>query len=184
MRQLKTVFAIIFILTVTIKTGSGQEKLFESNAIKIGIIASNLQETLDFYINVIGMSKVREFDIDSITGYKFGLTNGIPFHVVGLKTENTAQATELKIVSFGTNSNHIKPKYLQGVGMQFMTISVNSISQFVKRLKDYNIKLLGETPTPIKLKNLVPVPSPSGDGSLLVLVQDPNGIFIEIIGKE
>jgi hypothetical protein len=65
-----------------------------------------------------------------------------------------------------------------------MTISVNSVSQIMKRLKEYNIKLLGETPTPIKLKNLIPVPAPSGDGRLLVLIQDPNGIFIEIIGKE
>jgi catechol 2,3-dioxygenase-like lactoylglutathione lyase family enzyme len=184
MNHLKIIIAIAILLAIDCKIGLSQEKEFESNAIKIGIIASDLQATLDFYINIIGMSKVREFDIDSSTAYKFGLTNGIPFHVVGLKTNNTPDATELKIVSFGKSPNNKKPQYLQGTGMQFMTISVKSINQFVKKLKANNIKLLGETPTVIKLQNLTPAPATSGDVKHLVLIQDPNGIFIEVIGNE
>jgi catechol 2,3-dioxygenase-like lactoylglutathione lyase family enzyme len=184
MRQLKVIIAITMLLAVNFKIGLSQVKEFESNAIKIGLVVSDLQATLDFYINIIGMSKVREFDVDSATAYKFGLTNGIPFHVVGLKTNNTPDATELKIVSFGKSPNHKKPPYLQGTGIQFLTISVKSIDQFVKKLKANNIKLLGETPTVIKLQNLTPAPAPSGDVKHLVLIQDPNGIFIEIIGNE
>ena len=184
MKLLKIVIAITMLVALDFKTGLSQEKEFESNIIKIGIVTSDLQATLNFYINIMGMSKVREFDIDSATSYKFGLTKGIPFHVVGLKSENTAQATELKIVSFGKSTNTKKPQYLQGNGMQFMTITVKSIKQFTKRLKDNNIKLLGETPTPIKLQNLTPMPAVSGDSMQLVLIQDPDGNFIEIIGKE
>lgn len=183
MKILKIAVVIIMLLAIDFKKGSAQEKEFESNIIKIGIVTSDLKATLDFYINIIGMSKVREFDIDSATSYKFGLTKGIPFYVVGLKTDNSTQATELKIVSFRNNINNKKPQYLQeNTGIQFMTITVKSVNKFIKRLKDNNIKLLGETPTPIKLLN--ETPAPSGDGRFLVLIQDPNGIFIEIIGKE
>jgi len=184
MKFLKTVIVVTMLLTINYKIGLAQENEFESNVIKIGIVASDLQATLNFYINIMGMSKVREFDIDSATSYKFGLTKGIPFHVVGLKSENTPQATELKIVSFGKSVNNKKPQYLQGNGMQFMTITVKSISHFTQRLKDNNIKLLGETPTPIKLQNLTPKPAVPGDKMQLILIQDPDGNFIEIIGKE
>jgi catechol 2,3-dioxygenase-like lactoylglutathione lyase family enzyme len=185
MKFFKLAIVITLLLTIDFKTAFPQENAFESNIFKIGIVTSDLHATLDFYINIIGLIKVREFDIDSVTSYKFGLTKGIPFHVVSLKTENTPQATELKIVSFGKTTNNNKPQYLQFTsGVQFMTISVKSITQFVKRLKDNNIKLLGETPTLIKLLNETPVSPLSGDGRQLVLIQDPNGIFIEIIGKK
>ncbi len=117
---------ITLLIALDFKVGIAQENEYESNVIKIGIVASDLQATLNFYINIIGMSKVREFDIDSATSYKFGLTKGIPFHVVGLKSENTQQATEIKIFSFGKSTNTKKPHYLQGTGMQFMTITVKS----------------------------------------------------------
>jgi catechol 2,3-dioxygenase-like lactoylglutathione lyase family enzyme len=185
MKILKSAIILTMLLIIDFKTVFTQENAFESNVFKIGIVTSDLQATLDFYINIIGMTKVREFDIDSLTSYNFGLTKGIPFHVVSLKTANVPQATELKIVSFGKGIGNKKPQYLQpSSGIQFITISVKSMTQFVNRLKDKGIKFLGQTPTPITLKNETPKPVVSGDSRQLVLIQDPNGIFIEIIGSK
>ena len=62
-----------------------------------------------------------------------------------------------------------KSKYIQDdIGVQYLTIYVNSITPFLKRIKSNNIKLLGQTPTT------------TGDKQY-VLIQDPNGVFIELI---
>jgi len=142
---------------------------FESDIIKVAIVASDLKLTLDFYTNVIGMTNVREFDIDNPTSIRFGLSGGIPFHVSVLKLDNVPQATELKIMSFAKQPKHKKSKYIQDdIGVQYLTIYVNSITPFLKRIKSNNIKLLGQTPTT------------TGDKQY-VLIQDPNGVFIELI---
>jgi catechol 2,3-dioxygenase-like lactoylglutathione lyase family enzyme len=173
MKSLKLSSVLISLLVIHLSTFSQEkENEFASDIIKIGIVASDLQTTLDFYTNVIGMSKVREFDIDSTTSAKFGFTTGIPFHVTGLKTNNSAQSTELKILSFGPNSTFKKPQYLtDNLGMQYMTIYMQKITPVIERLKKNNIKFLGETPT-------------LTEGYILVLVQDPNGVFVELIGKD
>jgi hypothetical protein len=43
----------------------------------------------------------------------------------------------------------------------------------LKRIKANNIKTLGDTASP----------QPIGDGLYFVMVQDPDGTFIELIGK-
>jgi len=43
---------------------------------------------------------------------------------------------------------------------------------FLKRIKEHNIKLIAETPTKLD------------DGRQFVLIQDPDGTFIELIGSE
>jgi catechol 2,3-dioxygenase-like lactoylglutathione lyase family enzyme len=146
---------------------------FESDIIKVAIVAKDLKATLDFYINVIGMTQVREFDIDNETSTRFGLSGGIPFHVTALKLNNTTQATELKITSFEKRPEQKKSKYIQdAIGVQYLTIYVKSIKPFVERIKANNVKFLGQTPTS------------ADDVYQFILIQDPNGVFIELIGKE
>jgi catechol 2,3-dioxygenase-like lactoylglutathione lyase family enzyme len=173
MKSLKLSLVLISFLVIHHSIFSQEkEKEFASDIIKIGIVASDLQATLDFYTKVIGMSKIREFDIDSATSARFGFTTGIPFHVIGLKTNNSEHSTELKILSFGSNNTFKKPRHLtDNLGMQYMTIYMNKMAPLIERLKKNNIKFLGETPT-------------LTEGYTLVLVQDPDGVFVELIGKD
>jgi catechol 2,3-dioxygenase-like lactoylglutathione lyase family enzyme len=173
MKTIKTSLWLLSILAIHLSTFSQEkENEFATDIIKIGIVASDLQATLDFYTKVIGMSKVREFDIDSSTSARFGFTTGIPFHVTGLKTNNSEHSTELKILSFGPNSTYKKPQHLtDNLGMQYMTIYMNKMTPLIGRLKKNKIKFLGETPT-------------LTEGYKLVLVQDPDGVFVELIGKD
>jgi len=168
-----TIVLVSFLLLFNF--GSNQDKTneFESDIIKVAIVANDLKATIDFYTNVIGMTKVREFDIDTETSTRFGLSGGIPFHVTALKLNNTAQATELKITSFENKTKQKKSKYIQdAIGVQYLTIYVKSIKPFVERIKANNVEFLGQTPTS------------AGDDYQFILVQDPNGVFIELIGKE
>jgi catechol 2,3-dioxygenase-like lactoylglutathione lyase family enzyme len=173
MKIFKLLFAAALLFVISNKPLLSQKNEFESDVIKIGIVASDLKATVEFYQNIIGLIKVREFEIDSATATDFGFTQGKAFHVTCFKTVSSPQATEIKILSFGKNETYKKPVNLNdNLGMQYMTIYVKSVQPVIQRLRDNKVKFLGKTPVD------------AGEGKQLILVQDPNGVFVEIIGKE
>jgi hypothetical protein len=74
-------------------------------------------------------------------------------------------------MSFGKQATHPKQNFIQDdTGVQYITINVKALKPIIDRLKQKNIPLLGSTPTQLN-KN-----------SQFILVQDPDGTFIELIG--
>ncbi len=146
---------------------------FQHGTILVGVVVTDFQKALDFYTNVLGMKKTGGFSIDEDFGKRSGLSNGVPFDVTILKLEDSPQATEWKLLSFGKKAAHPRPKYIQDdTGIQYVTIFVKSMKPFIERIKKHSVPFLGETPTTL------------GDGRQFVLVQDPDGTFIELIGPE
>lgn len=144
---------------------------FSSGLIGVGVVTKDITKSLDFYINVIGMTKVGEFDVDENFGKISGLTDGIAFHVDVLKLQDSPDANQWKLMSFKKEGSHPMPEYIHDdTGMQYITINVNSLDPVLKRIKENNVKLLGETPVPL------------GEKDHFVLVQDPDGTIIELIG--
>lgn len=144
---------------------------FSTGTIQVGIIVSDLKKSIDFYTNAVGMVKTGGFSIDGDFGAKSGLTDGEPFDVTILKLKDSPEAAEWKIMSFGKESSHPQQQFIHDdVGMQYITIFVKSMKPFLERLKKHNIELLEETPL------FLP------DGRQFVLIQDPDGSFIELIG--
>lgn len=134
------------------------------------MVVSDLEESVAFYKNALGMQKVSTFEVDSTQARKTGLTNGQPFHAAVMKLGQGKEATALKLVSVG----HPTPKkdsYISGqTGVQYLTLLVTELRPLLKRLKTQNVELLGEAPVSL------------GGGNHFALIQDPNGVFIELIG--
>jgi len=151
-----------------------EQSEFSSKLIGVGVVTSDLDKSLDFYLNVIGMSKTGQFDVDEHFAKSSGLSNGIPFHVDVLKLEDNPDANVWKLISFANAPGSGKPgsKFiLDDIGMQYITLHVNSLQPILDRIKGHRIELLGETPVPMD------------DGHVhFVLVQAPEGTFIELIG--
>ena len=146
---------------------------FEHGVIQFGIVVTDIDQSLKFYQDVIGMTKTGGFSIDEKFGRTSGLSNGAPFDVTILKLKDSPQATEWKLMSFNKKSSHPKPNYIQDDnGVQYVTIMVKSVAPFLKRIKEHNIPILSTTPTVL------------GDGRHFVLIQDPDGTFVELIGAE
>ena len=144
---------------------------FSEDFISIGVVVEDLDASLNFYTEIIGMEETGGFTVNGEMGRKTGLTGGIPFDVKVLKLADSPNATEWKLLSFQKGATHPDQKHIQDdTGMQYITIFVNDLHPFVERLNSKNITLLGETPTQL------------GDGRYFVLVQDPDGVFIELIG--
>ena len=144
---------------------------FSSKLIGMGVVVSDLEQSLDFYVNGIGMVKAYNFKINEDFGKRSGLSNGVPTEVTVLKLENSPEANEWKLMSFGKKAKNPKPKFIQDdTGVQYITINVKALKPIIERLRAKNVSFLGNTPIPLNEK------------SHFVLVQDPDGIFIELIG--
>ena len=169
MKNLTICLLLAFIVAFTTNTMAQSE--FSSSLIGVGLVVSDLEKALDFYTNVVGMKKVGEFDIDEEFGKSSGLSGGIPFHVDVLKLEDSPEANQWKMISFGKDAGHPRSTYIQDdTGVQYITIMVTSLDPFLKRIKKHHVKLLGDTPIPL------------GPDRHFVLIQDPDGTIVELIG--
>ena len=144
---------------------------FSSKLIGVGVVVSDIDRSLAFYVNGIGMVKTGSFTINDEFGKRSGLTDGVAVAVTVLKLENSPEANEWKLMSFGKKATHPAQKNIQDdTGMQYITIQVKSLKPIIERLKQQKVAFLGTTPTPLN-KDVH-----------FVLVQDPDGTFVELIG--
>ena len=102
---------LILLFTISFQMGFPQSE-YSSPIIGIGVVVSDLERSVDFYQNTIGMKRVRQFDINSDFGLRSGLSGGVPFSVEVMKLEDTPNATEWKLLSFGKEAQHPKQKWI------------------------------------------------------------------------
>lgn len=144
---------------------------FSSKLIGSGVVVADIDKSLDFYTNGIGMVRTGSFMINAEFSKRSGLANGDSARVTILKLENSPEANEWKLMSFGKKASHPKSKYIQDdTGVQYITINVKALKPVIERLQKMNVPFLGSTPTQLNRT------------SHFILVQDPDGTFIEIIG--
>ncbi len=151
------------------------EKDFARKTISFGMIVSDLEKSVNFYKEVVGMVQVdrERFDVDAEFGKRSGLTDSLPIHVEVLKLGSGADATEMKLMTFGDKPKKQKNEFLHShTGIQYMTIFVTDLTPIIERIKKHKVKFLGETPIQL-----------SGE-TFFVLIQDPDGTFIELIGPK
>ena len=167
-------FTLLFIAALTAFSFSKPEPSeFERGIIEFGVVVEDYDKSYDFYVNVLGMTQTGGFEVDEEFSKRSGLAGGAPFKVAILKLIDSDQATQWKIMSFDKKPTHPKPTYIQDdTGVQYVTIFVKSMKPFLERIKKHNVKLLGETPTALD------------ENTQFVLIQDPDGTFIELIGPQ
>ncbi len=170
MKTIAVKFSSLFIFLLLGGLVNAQSN-FSSKVLGIGVVVADLERSLDFYVNGIGMVKTGSFTINEEFSKRSGLANGSSAAVTILKLENSPEATEWKLMSFNSKASHPKPQFIQDdTGMQYITINVKALRPIIERLTQMKMPLLGSTPTPLN------------DKSHFVLVQDPDGTFIELIG--
>jgi len=148
---------------------------FSSPTIGVGVVVKDLQAAKHFYIDIIGMEETGGFSLDEDFTRRSGLSGGVPFSVSILKLEDSPQATEWKLMTFPDLKTKKKKKrktpFIQDqVGAQYITIRVNDLQPILKKIQEEGVLLLGRTPIHLQ-----------GEDHF-VLVQDPDGTFVELIG--
>jgi catechol 2,3-dioxygenase-like lactoylglutathione lyase family enzyme len=105
----RTSIFVLIAFMAALSTNSMAQSEFSSGLIGVGVVSRDLNKSLDFYLNVIGMTKVSEFDVDGEFGTSSGLTDGIAFHVDVLKLQDSPDANQWKIMSFKKEGSHPMP---------------------------------------------------------------------------
>ena len=146
---------------------------FSRKTINIGMVVSDLRKSLKFYKEVVGLVQVdrTEFDVDADFGKRSGLTDSLAIHVEVLKLGAGENATSLKLMTFGERAKKQENRFIHShTGIQYLTIYVTALEPILARIKEHQVKLLGQTPIPL------------GEKMSFVLIQDPDGTFVELIG--
>lgn len=159
-------------LAVVLSAGasSAQQQVYSSPAIDIGLVVADLEASADFYQSVLGMKRVGSFSVEGPMAGRLGLTDSVPFQAVMLKLHDAPQAPTLKLVTAGS-PDRSKPTYIHHQsGVRYLTLHVTALRPLMERLRSRGIAILGEAPVAL------------GNGSMFALVQDPDGVFVELIG--
>nr|WP_319269206.1 VOC family protein [uncultured Draconibacterium sp.] len=164
----KSLFSLSLILLACFSMAQSN---FSKSAIGVGVVVEDLEKSIDFYTNVIGMVKTGGFSVSQEKCTELGLTDSYQLDVTIMKLEDTEEASEWKLMSLGTKARHPKQKFMSDdTGMQYITLMVKHLQPVLDRIEKHNVKVLSGKP------------SQNGENSFFVLVQDPDGTFIELIG--
>ena len=169
MKNLFLLLVFVAFTTISFAQKAPAPNEFSNPTIFVGSVVTDLAKSVDFYTNIIGMTKTGEFSVDGPKAKELGLTDGRPVDVTVLKLQDSPQANEWKLMSFGTKAGHKKPKYLHDdTGMQYITILVNHLNPIIERIEKNNIQILSGKPSEL------------GEGRFFILVQDHKHIIFTI----
>ena len=170
---MKIMTALFLSALYSVGAAFAAEKDFAKKTINIGMIVSDLDKSMAFYKDVVGLVQVDQtaFDVDADFGKRSGLTDALPVHVEVMKLGPGPDATRLKLMTFGARAKKQENSFLHShTGIQYLTIYVTEMDPILKRIRQHKVKLLGATPIPLGAK------------TSFVLIQDPDGTFVELIG--
>src|SRR5919202_225860 len=92
--------SLTLLLVLSSVFSSSAQSNFTSKTIGIGVVVADLERSLDFYVNGIGMVQAGSITINDEFSKRSGLANGASAAVTILKLENSPEATDWKLMSF------------------------------------------------------------------------------------
>jgi catechol 2,3-dioxygenase-like lactoylglutathione lyase family enzyme len=168
---MKLLLALLSLVASISCVSAADDLKFSNPQISVGVVVADLDVSVAFYTEVIGMTQTGGFEVPGEVATNLGLTADKALRVTVLKLADTPEAPQWKLMSFGDSAKPQRTDYIDGfTGMQYITLSVSNLTPFVTRLKAHGVKLLGATPVALDSERD------------FVLVQDPDGVFIELIG--
>lgn len=155
------------------KTTSAQDQasLFSRPMIDLGCVVSDADAAVKFYTTAIGFKEVKGFSVDAEFSTAVGLTDQKKLDVRVVKLGDGPGATQLKLLQIAGDSQKPKNDFIHSsLGLSYLSIYVKDMDAAMQRLASAGSKPIAQ-----------PKPIP-GTPVALVLVRDPDGNLIELIG--
>lgn len=164
-----TLVLIIFPLVFFLAFQNRKSNDSEITAMQVGVVVSDLEKSLDFYTNVIGMTQVSTYHGSAELITEAGLTNGKALDIINLKLNDEPGLHQYKLTKIeGVKSEPLSNSFQPG--FRYISIYVKDLDPYLKRIKERNIKLLSKTN---------PLTAP--EGYKVIVLQDPDGALLELI---
>jgi catechol 2,3-dioxygenase-like lactoylglutathione lyase family enzyme len=162
----------VFMLSAAERKEQEVKAEFSRTTIDLGVVVSDVEKAAKFYTEVLGFTKVGGFDVSNKLAGETGLTDYKPFQVQVFALGKEPTATKLKIMEIpGDGSKPVDNQYIgSSLGFSYLTVLVADLDKAMERLKRNGV---APVKPPYRLGN---------DNSHLILVKDPDGNIIELIG--
>lgn len=149
----------------------GGNARFSRTTIDLGMVVSDVERSARFYTQALGFTEAGGFDVSAQMAGDTGLTDQRPFHVRIFVLGEEPTATRLKMMTIpGAGSQKVDNRYIgSSLGFRYLTINVTDLTKAMERLRQQGV-------APVK------EPYPLGGTNYLILVKDPDGNIIELIG--
>jgi len=151
---------------------------FARTTIDLGMLVTNLDKSVKFYTDVIGFKEGAPFSVPAEYCADAGLTDKQPLSIRTLKLGEGDTATTLKLMELP----QVSPKKTDNaflhsqLGFRYLTIFVADADTALGRVQKAGLKPLGKGP--------MPLPPGLPAGMALMVIRDPDGNLIELIGPK
>ncbi|QDU79308.1 Glyoxalase-like domain protein [Polystyrenella longa] len=149
---------------------------FKSTTVDFGIVVSDVEKSVAFYRDVLGLKETSTFDVSSEIATDAGLTKGESLSVHVMQLGNAATATKVKLMQIeGSTPAKQDTSYINStLGMSYMTLHVTDVSKVLKNAEKHGVKAIAKGPADISRG--------SGNKMVLAIVRDPDGNLVELVG--
>ena len=168
--------------TLTVVTFGGAqndvEQTFSDTPMDLGIVVSDLDVSVKFYTNVIGLKKTGQFAVGQDFCRAAGLTDGHDLNVQVLSPNGDTDGTSVKLMELpGVDSKTGDHRFIHSqLGYSYLTFHVADIEAASVRMKVAGIKAAGREHVRVPLDTPVPI--------FLTVVADPDGNLVELVGPK
>jgi catechol 2,3-dioxygenase-like lactoylglutathione lyase family enzyme len=151
---------------------------FASATVDVGMVVSNTAASAKFYKDALGLTEVEGFDVPAAMGRDSGLSDNKPFRVRVFLLSDAPTATKLKMIQFpDAPGRKIDNSFIHSsLGVRYLTIWIADTTAAMARLKKANVKPLAKCPCPL--------PESIAKGIYLIVVRDPDGNLVELVGPK
>ncbi|QHT67371.1 VOC family protein [Rhodocytophaga rosea] len=161
---------ILIVSLLTIIFGFKRSKSMV-HTVDIGVVVTDLEKSLEFYTHILGMEQTGTWRSSREMSTKYDVNSGKAFDIIDLKLDCDGYILKYKLNK--TEGNIPKETVASGkeyygfekIGSRYLTINVESIDPFIKRMKENHIRY-----------KLVTLPN----GHRVVLLHDPDGALLEL----
>ncbi|MBT3570348.1 MAG: VOC family protein [Opitutae bacterium] len=163
---------ILLFLSIGLFSLCGKPAKFAKGIVDVGIVAEDLERTVKFYTEAVGLKEIKGFEASAEKATQFGLTDNQPARVRVFVLGDAPGSARLKIMAFpkrpGTKPDQ---KFIHStIGISYLTLRVSDMDDALARLKKAKVKTLGATPASL------------GGKMRITVFHDPDGNFVELIG--
>ena len=152
---------------------------FSKQIIDLGLVVTDLNQSLKFYKEVIGFEEISGFKVKGSFPEKVGLTDGAPLdiHVLVLGKDENATKLKLMQVQSKKKARKIKQPFIHTVaGFSYVTIFVENVDLVWSNAGKLGVVAYAESP------QVLPAGLPQE--ICLLMLKDPDGNFVEIVGPK
>lgn len=146
--------------------------VFSSPVLDLGMVVQDLDASAAFYGKVLGCKEVEGFSVASPFATSIGLVDQMDVTARVFLLGEGERQSRIKMMSFPkAKADKSDQRFIHStLGFSYLTLHVVDLDASMKRLKAAKIPFEGETPVPL------------GGNNALLVVRDPDGNFVELIG--